>query len=335
MSSSLPESWSLATLAGQRLMIGFEGPACDTRIRRLLFRFRPAGVVLFATNVRSPDQLRRLISDLQTAASDAKIPPLIIAIDQEGGHVARLREPSFREYPSIRTLRTESEARNHARSMAKDLKNLGITMNLAPVLDVATSSGSIMLNRAFEGSAAMVETMGLAMIEEYQKQGVDAVAKHFPGIGRTVLDSHQVLPHLHTDWEELASSDLIPFRAAIQTDVPGIMVSHILYEKLDPQWPASLSVQISRNLLRDTMGYEGLVMTDDLDMKAIRLPMEKVMERMVAAEIDLGLICHEGPALEEAFETLVQTAENPEARKQFLQSAHRVLRLTIKKGLRN
>ncbi|TYT74309.1 glycoside hydrolase family 3 N-terminal domain-containing protein [Desulfobotulus mexicanus] len=327
MSLYSPEQWSPRKLAGQRLMIGFEGPVCDERIRSLIARIFPAGVVLFSTNVRNPEQLIRLNRDLQSSAKEAGLPPLIIAMDQEGGNVARLREPDFREFAPISELKSTEEAREHARCMAVELKALGITMNLAPVLDVADKDTSIMKKRAFTGDARAVTDMGLAMISAYRQEGIHSVAKHFPGIGRTILDSHHVLPRLDAEKSLLAVNDFLPFGAAIKADVDGIMVSHILYGKLDPEWPASLSSIISRDLLRNEMGYEGVVMTDDLDMKAIRLPMEKVMERMVLAEIDLGLICHEGPAIDEAFSTLLFMAEKEENKASFIQSAKRILRI--------
>ncbi|TWI64173.1 beta-N-acetylhexosaminidase [Desulfobotulus alkaliphilus] len=327
MSLYSPEEWSSRKLAGQRLMIGFEGPVCDERIRSLIARILPAGVVLFSTNVRNPEQVIRLNRDLQSAAKEAGLPPLIIAMDQEGGSVARLREPNFKEFPPISELKNTEEAREHARCMAVELKALGITMNLAPVLDVADKDTSIMKKRAFSGDAQAVTNMGLAMIAACRQEGIHAVAKHFPGIGRTVLDSHHVLPVLDAKKSLLAISDFLPFGAAIKAGVDGVMISHILYEKLDPEWPASLSTIISRDLLRKEMGYEGVVMTDDLDMKAIRLPMEKAMERMVLADIDLGLICHEGPAIDEAFNTLVHMAEKEENKAPFIRSAKRVLRV--------
>lgn len=328
MSLFSPESWNPETLAGQRLMLGFEGPVCHGGIRSTLARIRPAGIVLFATNIRNRDQLGQLTADLQAAARAEGLPPLIMAIDQEGGPVARLRAPAFTELPGITTLQNSEEAVSHADAMAKELLPLGITMNLAPVLDVATPHpDSIMKNRAFQGNAVQVSAMGLAMIRAYQKRGIATVAKHFPGIGRTVLDSHHVLPLLDTPKELLIQSDLLPFRAAMDAGVEGIMISHILYQMLDAKWPASLSTIISKDLLRREMGYEGLVMSDDLDMKAIRLPMPLVMERLVEAEVDLGLICHEGPAIQHAFEVLLRMAKHPEKRALFIRSAYRTLAL--------
>ena len=326
-----PETWNAEALAGQRLMLGFEGPECHAAVRSTLARIRPAGMVLFTTNVRTKEQLTQLIGDLKAAAQAEGLPPLIIAIDQEGGPVARLRMPAFREFPGIADFTGPREAALHAQAMAEELKSLGITMNLAPVLDVASHHpASIIRHRAFQGDAARVSAMGLAVIRAYQENGIAAVAKHFPGIGRTVLDSHHVLPYLDAKKSLLAQTDFLPFQAAIQAQVAGVMVSHILYEKLDPAWPASLSTRICRDLLRKEMGYEGLVMTDDLDMKAIRLPMDLAMARLVEAQVDLGLICHEGPAIEEAFKALTDMAQNPEKRPHFIRSAQRILALKEK-----
>ena len=184
---------------------------------------------------------------------------------------------------------------------------------MAPVLDVAFDpQKSIMMNRAFGSDPGWVSELGEAVIQNLQRGGIMSVAKHFPGIGRTTIDSHVDLPLLETEPEVLQATDLVPFASAIENNVAGVMLSHICFTKLDANWPASMSVKIARDLLRKRMGYEGLVITDDLDMGAIKpqYTINTVIERILKAEIDIALICHKSVDIEQAFDTIVsfQTA---------------------------
>jgi len=193
--------------------------------------------------------------------------------------------------------------------------DVGINMNMAPVLDLAPEGvSSIMAGRSFGPDPERVSRMGTCVIEHLQYNGVMAVAKHFPGIGRTILDSHVDLPTLKADRPLLEASDFIPFKAAIKRDTTGIMLSHIVYEKIDPKWPASLSVRIAKELLRERMGFKGLVITDDLDMGAISsyYDIKTCIKQILSADIDIPLICHKGPAIENAFEAILLGMQNSE-----------------------
>ena len=299
-------------LAGQRLMLGFDGDRFDDRLRDIIHRFQPGGLILFKRNVAGPAALRDLSAAAQEAARSAGLPPLLISIDQEGGAVARLGPP-FTVFPGNPAMADEADADWFGRVSAAELGAVGIGMNLAPVLDVAPAgTSSIMETRAFRGDSERVARMGCQVIRALQAGGVLAVAKHFPGIGRTILDSHKDLPRLSASRADLDAMELPPFRAAIQEGVAGIMLSHILYPELDPEWPASLSVSIARDLLRGELGYGGLVLTDDLDMGAIHrhFSIEAAISQILAAEIDLILICHPGPAVETAWTAIRQGIES-------------------------
>jgi beta-N-acetylhexosaminidase len=202
-------------------------------------------------------------------------------------------------------------------------------MNLAPVMDVAPpGEPSIMQRRVFPGDPEAVAEMGRRVIRAMEDAGLLAVAKHFPGIGRTVLDSHEELPRMDAPRSEMESIELPPFRAAIREGVAGIMLSHILYPSLDARWPASLSPAIARDLLRRELGYDGLVLTDDLDMGAIRrhFSIAEAIPRILEAEIDLILICHPGPAAEAAFRKICSAIdENRAVHKSALESVERIL----------
>jgi len=309
------DTFSEEQLAGQRLVVGFEGQTFNDDLRALIGDLAVGGLILFSPNIADPAQLRRLCRDCQAYAARCGQPPLIIAVDQEGGVVARLKAPHFTEFAGNPSMRDVADARNFARTTARELSAAGINMDMAPVMDVAPEDLSgIMADRVFGSHPDHVARMGTALIETLQTGGVMAVAKHFPGIGRTALDSHLDLPSFGEDLAAMDAVDLPPFRAAIDHQVAGIMLSHILYTRIDPQWPASLSPAIARDLLRDRMGYQGVTLTDDLDMGAIvhHFDICTVIRQIVAAEVDIALICHKGPRIKDGWEEMrTQTRQNP------------------------
>jgi beta-N-acetylhexosaminidase len=302
-----PMILTLAQKAGQRLMAGFDGKALNADLKFLIQTLKVGGIILFSRNLGPPEDIRQLCGDVQEYAGSTGQPPLLIAIDQEGGQVARLKAPFFSEFPGNPALKTREDAIHFAGVTASELRSIGVNMNYAPVLDVTRPDiPGIMAGRSFGNDPHQVAALGTAVIETLEENNILSVAKHFPGIGRTVLDSHLDLPVVKEELAELDSCDLIPFQAAIKSGVSGIMLSHILYEKLDPLWPASLSVFIARDLLRVRMQYTGLVMTDDLDMGAItrHYALDSAIDQALSSEIDQILICHKSPAIEAAFEQI-------------------------------
>lgn len=314
--------------AGQRLMVGFEGTGLNEDLKDLINRLKIGGIILFAGNLKSPDQIKELCRSIQDYAKICQQPPLFIAVDQEGGQVARLQEP-FTIFPGNPHMKTEEDAVHFAEITAAELNQVGINMNMAPVMDVSPEgSGSIMAERTFGDNPAWVSRLGVKVIEHLQLNNIMAVAKHFPGIGRTTLDSHMDMPVLHDDLSVMEDFDLIPFEAGIQNRVSGVMLSHIFYTKLDPQWPASLSPQIANNLLRKQMGFDGLVLTDDLDMGAIskHYDIHTAIHQILAADIDLTLICHKGPTIEIAFEEILkEMTDSPELKARGIESMERIM----------
>jgi beta-N-acetylhexosaminidase len=323
-----PSSLSNEQLAGQRLMVGFDGTGLDEYLKFLIGQIKAGGIILFAVNLETPDQIKDLCFAVQDYAKQCGQPPLFIAIDQEGGQVARLKEP-FTQFPGNPHMRHEADAKHFAEVTAAELNQVGINMNMAPVMDVAPQDiDSIMAKRAFGGDPDWVSRLGLKVIEHLQRHNIMAVAKHFPGIGRTILDSHLDLPALEDDLAAIERFDLIPFQACIQHGVSGIMLSHIFYPQLDDQWPASLSKHIANDLLRRRMGYAGLVITDDLDMGAItkHYKIKISIQQILAADIDLALICHKGPSIEIAFEQILkEITDSAEMKARGIESAKRIL----------
>ena len=301
--------------AGQRLMVGFDGPQLDDRLKYYIDELKVGGIILFSRNMVSPDQIETLCHEAQTYAQTCGQPPLLVGIDQEGGVVARLKPP-FTQFKGNPHIISVQDAVHFAQTTANELNQIGVNMNMAPVLDILPQKGaSVMQNRAFGHDPDQVALMGTTVITHLQKNRVMAVAKHFPGIGRTVLDSHLDLPDLETDAETLTAIDIKPFKAAIKNQVSGIMLSHIRYLGLDPDWPASLSPTIARQILRHQMAFDGLVLTDDLDMGAIakHYPLPVIVEQCLTATVDILLICHPSPKIEEAHHHIMMLHQHSEA----------------------
>ncbi len=295
--------------AGQRLMVGLNATEFDADMAYLIDTLLVGGIILFSRNIESPDQIRHLCQKAQAHAAACGQPPLFIAIDQEGGLVARLRPP-FTRFPGNPAMTGTQDAIDFAKTTAAELVGIGVSMNMAPVLDVAPEGiESIMAPRSFGNDPAWVAQMGTTVIDNLQQGGILAVAKHFPAIGRTTTDSHLDLPLLSAvSQTDLEGSDLIPFAAAIAHEVAGIMLSHIQYPEIDSRWPASLSPVIAGTLLRKQMGYDNLVITDDLDMGAVakHYDIDTVISQIVASDIDIALICHRSPKMEQAIQALLR-----------------------------
>jgi beta-N-acetylhexosaminidase len=323
------KTMSNAQLAGQRLMVGFEGTVLNEDLKFLINRLKIGGIILFAINIESPDQIKDLCRSIQDYARICQQPPLFIAVDQEGGQVARLKEP-FTIFPGNPHMKSEEDAVRFAEITAAEMNQIGINMNMAPVMDVSSEgSGSIMAERTFGDNPDWVSRLGVKVIEHLQLNKIMAVAKHFPGIGRTALDSHLDMPVLHDDLSRMEQLDLIPFEAGIRSGVSGVMLSHIFYSQLDPQWPASLSLQIAKNLLRKQMQFNGLVLTDDLDMGAItkHYDIQTAVHQILAADIDLTLICHKGPSIEIAFEEMAkEITDSPAIKASGMESVERIMK---------
>ena len=321
-------AFSNEQIAGQRLMVGFDGTRLNDDLKFIIDQIKAGGIILFARNLETPDQIKNLCDAVQDYARRRGQPPLFIAIDQEGGQVARLKKP-FTQFPGNPYMNHEKDAVQFAEVTAVELKKVGINMNMAPVMDVAPANiNSIMAKRSFGDDPDWVSRLGTKVVEHLQQNSIMAVAKHFPGIGRTILDSHLDLPVLEDDLAAMEGFDLIPFKACIRQGIAGMMLSHIYYPQLDDRWPASLSKFIANDLLRKRMGFDGLVMTDDLDMGAItkHYKIQTSVQQILAAEIDLALICHKGPNIEIAFaEILKGITDSAEKRAKGLESVARIM----------
>jgi beta-N-acetylhexosaminidase len=277
-----------------RLLIGsFPGHTISPELRSLAREFDLGGIILFARNVQEPEQVAEISREAQELSRGF---PLWVSVDQEGGRVARLRRP-FTEWPPMAALGRSGDAGlagRFARALAAELKAVGISLDFAPVLDVLTNPANPAIgDRALADHADVVTRLGVAIIETLQGEGIAACGKHFPGHGDTAVDSHLDLPIVEHDLARLRAVELVPFRAAIAAGVAGILVSHVLMPALDEGAPASLSRRIVQGLLRDELGFDGLIFTDDLEMQAIlnQHDLADAAVRAVAAGCDQVLVC--------------------------------------------
>jgi beta-N-acetylhexosaminidase len=282
---------------GRLFVTGLAGPEVDPDTLNLIRRYHLGGIIIFSRNVREPPQLARLCRDLQKVSMENSGFPLLLAIDQEGGRVARLKPP-FAQFPGNEAIgnspNPEESAFHYASITAKEMTLVGLNMNLAPVLDVTQPDmDSHLLGRTFSHDPSVVARLGEIVIEALQQGGVMAVAKHFPGLGRSNLDPHRDLPTVEAPLEEMDSIHLPPFAAAVAARVSAIMTSHAVYPALEPGVPATLSRNIISNLLRERMSFGGLIISDDLEMGAIAKEKElpEATAEAFKAGVDILLIC--------------------------------------------
>jgi beta-N-acetylhexosaminidase len=278
---------------GQLMIAGFPGSTVPVELRALAREFDLGGVILFARNVEAPEQVAELAFEARQLGGEW---PAWVSVDQEGGRVARLRAP-FTEWPPMATLgRSGSEAlaARFAGALAVELAAVGISLNYAPVLDIQTNpANGVIGDRALAQTADAVAQLGRCIVKEMQGHGIAACGKHFPGHGDTAADSHTDLPVVEHALDRLRAVELVPFRAAIEAGVTSIMTAHVLMTALDEDRPATLSRAVVDGLLRKELGFGGMVVSDDLEMKAIsgRRGLGDAAVAAVQAGCDALLIC--------------------------------------------
>lgn len=301
---------SLETLAHRLLIIGFDGltPPAETLE---LVRKGVGGVILFARNVASPGQVAELNRALKSAAPG----PLVSSVDQEGGRVARLRAP-WTLWPAMRSLgEAQDEALAHevGRVLGVELKACGFDLDYAPVLDVDSNPANpIIGDRSFGRNPELVARLGAALVKGLQALDVAACGKHFPGHGDTAQDSHLELPRLPHGLDRLRELELVPFRKAVEAGVATIMTAHVVFEALDPGVPATMSKKAIDGVLRKELGFEGVVISDDLEMKAVhdRFAMSDVVAEALNAGVDSFLACKELALQHEVVGHIVRAVES-------------------------
>lgn len=319
---------ALARAAGQLLTVGFDGFFLPDELRERLAASEVGGVMLFRPNIETPAQVASLVAAIRTAAP-AEAPGLV-AIDQEGGLVQRLRAPLtvWPDMLSVGVAGAPERTFAVGQALGTELAALGIGWDFAPVLDVHTNPGNPVIgNRAFGTTPGAVSTHAIAFWRGLRAAGLIGCGKHFPGHGDTRADSHLELPVVDHDLARLRAVELAPFAAAAAAGVESIMTAHVLYPALDRDRPATLSRRILTDLLRGELGFRGVVVSDDLGMKAVadRYPIEELAVQSIAAGAD-ALLIREPPARQrQAFQALVRAAETSTAfRDRVMESAARV-----------
>ncbi|HWB20683.1 MAG TPA: beta-N-acetylhexosaminidase [Phycisphaerales bacterium] len=308
---------SRTEIAAGMVCVGFDGLRVTKGLRELL-SLGVRSVILFARNHESREQTRELCSEIRKAAPG----PVMICVDQEGGRVQRFIN-GFTIIPSMRnvgTIGNEDEARVIGELMTRELGSAGIDLNLAPVLDVDSNPDNPVIGeRSFGSDPQVVARMGCAMIGGMQMghgavgiPGIAACGKHFPGHGDTDVDSHLALPRLRHDMERLRKVELVPFKEAVEHGIAAIMVSHVVFDAIDPGVPSTMSHKVVHGLLRQELRFDGLVVSDDLEMKAIteHFGVEEAVVKGAIAGIDLFTICHRDDVQRKAIQALTDAMQS-------------------------
>jgi beta-N-acetylhexosaminidase len=327
----MPIELPLVKVCGQLLIGGFYGTELPASYASALRAGERGGAVLFKRNLTDDlATVARLNADVVLASGE--LPPLL-AIDQEGGRVARVGKPVL-ELPPMRALGRAGNVdlvRRAARALGSQLAALGFTMNLAPVLDVNTREDNpIIGDRAFGSDPRVVIRCGVAFVRGLTEGGVLACGKHFPGHGDTSKDSHLELPVVLHDRTRLEQVELPPFRAAVGAGIPALMTAHVVYESLDRGVPATMSRAVCASLLRAEIGFDGVLFSDDLEMKAVsaKYPIEEAAVEAVWAGCDALFICSDEALQGRAHEALVHQAEKESRfRARCVKAAERGLRI--------
>ena len=323
-------SMSQTEKLGQMVMIGIQGTKVDDDSLYMLNQYHMGGVILFDRNMESLEQVKQLTSDLQ-AQSNEKV-PLFIGIDEEGGDVVRMAEkltpaPSQKEIGATGDI---EQAKTWAIKTAKSLKDMGINVNFAPVADVGSND-----KRSYSTDANTVIDFVRAATKGYQQENIIYSLKHFPGIGKGKVDSHIDSSSIDVAKEVLMTEDILPFKTIIDESDPNdyfILVSHLKYLALDEEYPASLSSKIMTDLLRNKLGYKGIIITDDMEMGAVanHNDFRSIGVKAVKAGADIVLVCHEYEHQQEVYLGLLDAVNSGEISQERIdESIKRIIKVKL------
>jgi beta-N-acetylhexosaminidase len=307
----------LETALAQLFIVGFDGTELGRDLRDLFRHYPPGGVILFKRNLEDPDQIHRLTRELQEPVTPL---PRLVCIDQEGGRVWRL-PPAFTFFPEAQALgnsKADSLTHSAAKVIAEELAAVGIHCNFAPVLDLHTNpKNPVIGDRSFGSDPVAVTALARSVLLSFRAHGIAGCGKHFPGHGDTDLDSHETLPTVSMDRKRLSSVEMAPYRMLARDarrPLELVMTAHVRYPELDPRRPATLSRRILRGALRGQIGFDGLIVTDDLEMGAITETYGPDEAALLAfrAGADLLMFCHTPSHLPVCIETLYRSLKKGE-----------------------
>ena len=336
----LLDSMSLRDRVGQRFITWIDGVALDSPTVQLIKEARPAGVIVYPWNIAAPDEARRFIREIRQLARDVTGGiDLLVTVDQEGGRVAAFRDEGLTRFPSAFRMGSHEDPelmRAVAYVTGRELLDLGVNVNFAPVLDVyGRPDGTIIGDRAFSGDPQLVAELGRAYLDGSRAAGILAVAKHFPGHGPTTVDSHGALPVVTEPLEILMERDLVPFAEAVGAGAQAIMTAHVRYPAIDDALPATLSERHLRYLLRGRLAFDGVVFSDGLAMAAIadNFDIDETLEHLFRAGVDLILV-HARYDPRELIDRTVALVESGAIDESFVdEGVRRVLSLKLEMGL--
>ncbi|OCT13992.1 hypothetical protein A8709_00165 [Paenibacillus pectinilyticus] len=318
--TSVIDKMTLDEKLGQMIFAGIDDYTMNEQARQLLVTYHVGGIILYKPNVKDTKQLVGLVNELKTANSVNKL-PLWIGVDEEGGRVTRLPD-EITKTPTSQTVGKSGKtevAHNIGQLLGKELNAYGLNMDFAPDLDINSNpKNPVIGDRSFGANASLVSSFGIPMMNGIQEMKVAPVVKHFPGHGDTSVDSHIGLPIVQNDLARLRKIELVPFADAIKHQADAIMVAHILLPKIDTKYPASMSKAIMTDLLRKEMGFQGLIMTDDMTMGAIaeNYEMAEAAVKSVLAGSNVVMVGHDpnkAIAVLAALRTAVQSGRIPMA----------------------
>ena len=331
----LVANMSDADKVGQLMMIGIHGKSLNDDAKFMLNEYRVGGIILFDRNMESKDQVKTLITDINKAGKSAGLTPLFLGIDQEGGAVARMDDKLIKVPPAEEVGKEPVEqAAALAKEVGTELKELGFNINFAPVADLGLTYG-----RSYSTNPDEVVRYASAVGKSYDEAGLWYSYKHFPGIGKTDVDLHADTSIVPVSKETLLSEDTKVFVDLIKQSKPNtytIMVSHAMYPQIDLDHPASLSKAIITDWLRKDMGYNGVVVTDDMDMGALakHYTFGDMAVQSILAGSDILLVCHEYEHMQEAYNGLMKAVKDGRISKERLdESVKRILLMKMSRGM--
>lgn len=327
---------STQEIIGQHILIGLSGASLTADEKKFIVENNISGVTLFDRNCIEPKQIRDLCAEIQSLRhkmSDKA--PLFIGIDMEGGRVHRLKAP-FTKWPPLKKLGdldAPTVAFHFAQRMGREMSAVGINLDYAPCVDTFTNPANTVIgDRAISSDPLKVEKMISALIRGYIKSGILSCAKHFPGHGNTLIDSHEDLPVELADLKRLYEVELIPFKKALRSRVDMVMTSHILFKNIDSKNPVTFSEFFLKKMIREEMKYKGLIITDDLGMKALAKyhDREQIPVKAMQAGAELLLYCNEPDSPPVAIESLLSAVAQGQISKADLEYSHKRI-LDVKK----
>lgn len=325
---------------GQMVIVGLKGTSIQARALKMIESYHIGGFILYKENIAGANQTMTLLNQLK-AANISNTAPLWLSVDQEGGKVSRMPD-EFIELPKaqqVGMVNQRSYTRQIGLALGKEVHSLGFNMDFAPVLDINSNPNNPVIgDRSFGSDQQTVVRHGIETMKAIQSEQVAAVVKHFPGHGDTSVDSHLDLPVVYKTLKELQSFELLPFEEAIKQNADAIMIAHLLIPQIDKQNPASLSRKIITNLLRETLKFNGVVITDDMTMGGItnHYDIGEAAIKSVQAGSDILLIGHDYEKQVSVLQALKKSTDNGILTEETLdRSVYRILRLKAKYNLKD